>query len=53
MNHPLRFMAGAFAGMGALLLIGIGEIAIGAVILASMMAFFVGDANGRRNGQAG
>ena len=44
-----RLMAGAFAGSGALLLIYIGEIPAGVGLLASMVGFFVGDANGRKN----
>ena len=43
-----RLMAGAFAGSGALLLIYIGEIPAGVGLLASMVGFFVGEANGRR-----
>ncbi len=52
MDHPLRILAGSFAGVGGLLLIYMGEIAAGVAILASMTGFFVGDANGRRNREA-
>lgn len=48
MNHPLRLLAGSFGGVGALMLIYIGEIPAGVAILSAMLAFFVGDANGRR-----
>lgn len=47
MNH-LRFMAGAFAGTGGLLLIYVGELAAGVAILSSMVGFFVGEANGAK-----
>ncbi len=47
-SHPLRLLAGAFAGTGGLVLLFIGETAAGVAILASMLGFFVGDANGRR-----
>lgn len=40
-------MAGAFAGTGALILIYVGEVTAGAAILASMVGFFVGEANGK------
>ncbi len=46
--HPLRLLAGAFAGVGGLTLLFLGEIPAGVAILASMLGFFVGDANGRR-----
>ncbi len=45
----LRLLGGGFAGVGALLLISQGETAAGGVILASMLAFFVGERNGRNN----
>lgn len=48
MTYPLRMMAGAFAGVGGLLLIYLGEVAAGVAILSSMVGFFVGEANGRR-----
>ena len=47
--HILRPMAGAFAGTGGLLLILLGEVAAGVAILSSMVGFFVGEANGRKN----
>lgn len=43
-----KLCAGIFAGLGSLFLIYKGEIAVGAAILSGMLAFFVGDANGRR-----
>ncbi len=45
-----RLMAGGFAGTGGLLLIVMGEIPAGVGILASMVGFFIGEANGRKNG---
>ncbi len=48
MKQAARLMAGGFAGVGALLLIYIGEVGAGIAILSSMVGFFVGDANGRR-----
>jgi len=47
MNY-LRIIAGAFAGSGAILLIYKGYISEGGILLASMMAFFVGEKNGER-----
>lgn len=47
MNYN-RMIAGCFAGGGALLLIYKGYISEGAIILSAMMAFFVGEANGKR-----
>lgn len=41
--------AGIFAGFGALFLLYKGEIAAGAAILSGMLAFFVGDSNGRNS----
>lgn len=49
MVHVLRPMAGAFAGTGGLLLIYLGEVAAGVALLSGMLAFFVGEANGRKN----
>jgi len=43
-----RKIAGIFSGVGALLLIYLGEVALGAVILTSMAAYFVGENNGVR-----
>lgn len=51
MNHPLRLLAGGFAGTGGIILLLIGEIAAGVAILSSMVGFFVGDANGRRHAE--
>lgn len=43
-----RLMAGGFAGTGGLVLVVVGEVAAGVAILASMVGFFVGEANGRK-----
>ncbi len=51
MNHPLRLLAGGFAGLGGLILLWQGETAAGVAILSSMVGFFVGDANGRRHAE--
>lgn len=47
LNHQ-REIAGVFAGAGALLLIWKGEVALGASLLSGMLAFFVGEHNGKR-----
>lgn len=47
MNIP-KVIAGVFCGAGALLLIHEGYITEGAMILSTMLAFFVGEANGKR-----
>ena len=44
----LRFQAGMFGGAGALMLILIGELATGAVLLGTLLGFFIGEANGKR-----
>jgi len=43
-----KLIAGAFAGAGALLLIYQGYVTEGAMILSSMVAFFIGDLNGQK-----
>lgn len=43
-----RLLGGTFAGVGALILLYQGETAAGVAILSSMLAFFVGERNGRR-----
>lgn len=43
-----RKIAGIFAGTGALALIVVGETALAGVILSGMVAFFVGEKNGKR-----
>ena len=43
-----KLIAGSFAGAGALLLIYQGYITEGAMILSSMVAFFIGDLNGQK-----
>ena len=47
LNH-LRILAGGFAGAGALLLLWQGHTAEGAILLATLMAFFVGEKNGQK-----
>jgi len=47
-----KLVAGAFAGAGALVLIWKGYVTEGCMILSSMVAFFVGDANGQRKTKA-
>lgn len=47
-GERLRLMGGFFAGVGALLLLYQGEQTAAVAILASMLAFFVGERNGRR-----
>ena len=44
----LRIMAGAFGGVGALLLIYVGEIPAGVGLLGTMLGFFIGEANGKK-----
>ena len=52
MGFPvLRAMAGGFGGAGALLLIYLGEIPAGVGLLGTMLGFFIGEANGRKNGR--
>ncbi len=46
-----RAIGGLFAGLGALILLYQGETAAGVAILASMLAFFVGERNGRKNAE--
>ena len=48
MSDLIRVVAGAFAGAGALLLIYEGYVTEGAMILTSMVAFFVGEQNGKK-----
>lgn len=47
MTHA-RLLAGGFAGAGALLLIHNGHITEGAIILSSMVGFFIGENNEKR-----
>ena len=49
MNYH-RLLAGAFAGLGGLYLLYLGETAAGVAILSGMMGFFVGEWNGERKG---
>jgi len=44
----LRMMAGVFAGTGALILLAKGDTTAGVAILSAMLAFFVGEVNGKR-----
>ena len=46
-----RCLAGVFVGVGAIVLIYKGEVAIGASLLGTMVGFFVGEKNGARNAQ--
>lgn len=43
-----RIIAGVFCGAGALILIWKGHITEGALILGTMLGFFVGEKNGQR-----
>lgn len=43
-----KVIAGLFSGAGALLLIYLGHVEVGATILGSMLGFFVGDWNGQK-----
>ena len=43
-----RIIAGVFCGVGALILIYQGHITEGALILGTMLGFFVGEKNGQR-----
>jgi len=47
MNYN-RLVAGIFAGTGALMLIYMSHITEGAILLSTMMGFFVGEKNGER-----
>ena len=44
----LRLMAGFFAGTSALAFIYVGEYAVAAGMIGTMLGFFVGEANGRK-----
>ncbi len=46
-NYP-RLLAGAFAGIGALIFIWQGHTTEGAIILSTMVGFFVGEKNGQK-----
>lgn len=48
----LRAIAGIFAGTGALVLIYKGHITEGSIILTSLIAFFVGEANGKKTARS-
>jgi uncharacterized membrane-anchored protein YitT (DUF2179 family) len=48
MQRPERLVAGVFAGAGAMLLLYQGQTVAGVAILSSMVAFFTGEANGKR-----
>lgn len=52
MNYP-RAIAGIFCGAGALLLIYMEHVTEGVTILAAMLGFFVGEANGERKANTG
>jgi hypothetical protein len=51
MNYE-RLLAGCFAGAGALILLYKGENTAATAILASMLAFFVGEKNGQKKAVA-
>lgn len=46
-----RCIAGVFVGAGSLLLIYLGEFAVGAGLLGTMVGFFVGELNGKKNAE--
>lgn len=46
-----RKIAGFFAGVGALAFIYVGEYTLAAVILGTLVGFFVGEVNGMRKSQ--
>lgn len=48
MTNYHRLCAGIFAGAGALVLLVQGHTAEGAIILSSMLAFFIGEKNGEK-----
>lgn len=50
MNNRPRTIAGVFVGAGALLLIYKGHITEGCLLLGTMLGFFVGEKNGKRQG---
>lgn len=43
-----RKIAGIFAGLGSFALIIVGETALASVILSGLVAFFVGETNGKK-----
>ena len=47
MNYQ-RTIAGFFVGLGSLILLYQGHIDVGAALLSGMLAFFVGEENGKR-----
>lgn len=47
----LRLMAGFFVGTGSLIFIYVGEYIAAAGMLGTMLGFFVGEANGKRESQ--
>jgi hypothetical protein len=48
MMNAERCIAGFFVGAGALLLIYLGQISVGAGLLGTMVGFFVGEQNGKK-----
>jgi len=49
MTFPLlRALAGIFGGVGALMLILLGELPAGVGLLGTMLGFFIGEVNGKR-----
>jgi hypothetical protein len=47
-----RCIAGVAIATGALMLIWKGEITAGTALLGSMVGFFIGEANGKKNAKA-
>lgn len=47
-----KILAGIFAGAGALILLYQGHTTAGTAILGTMLGFFVGEANGRKEERA-
>lgn len=47
----LRLMSGAFVGIGALIFIFKGEYAVAAGLLGSMLGFFIGEYNGKKEAE--
>lgn len=52
MNKILRAISGIFVGSGALLLIYKGYISEGGILLGTMLGFFVGEYNGKKEKEA-
>ena len=48
-----RIVGGVFAGAGAIVLIWRGYVEYGVIILSTMLGFFVGEQNGKRQTNEG